>query len=431
MKDSGYSLIGDIPEDWNIYRMKFFLESPVSDGPHETPLFQDKGIPFFSVDSIQNNKLIFKNSRFISKEDHKRFSKKCRPQKNDILFGKAASVGKVAFVDTENEFNVWSPLAVIRLKKKFEPKFFYYFMISSSFQNEVLLNVNFNTQGNIGMNQIENLKFIEPPLKDQKKIVNFLDNFFMKIEFTIKKNQELVKLLNEKKQSLIKKIITKGLNSSVLMKDSGIEFVGKIPINWEVSKLKEISEVIDPHPSHRAPILDDEGIPYAGIGDFDVNGEIIQQCRTVPEESLREQQARFRIQKGDIGIGRVGTLGKLIRLKKNDDYCISPTLAIIKPRVYPDYLFHILSSEYFQEQLKVASTGSTRRAVGMQTLRVLNVVFTNNQQEQKEIVEFLNKQLLKIDPLIKTTTEQISKLREFQKEIIFSAVTGKIRIDII
>ena len=103
LKDSGVEWIGKIPKDWTVSRIKWLIANKITDGPHETPEFIDSGIPFLSVDAIQDGKLVFDNSRYISYEDHTRYIKKCRPQRNDILMGKAASTGKIAIVDTDIE----------------------------------------------------------------------------------------------------------------------------------------------------------------------------------------------------------------------------------------------------------------------------------------------------------------------------------------
>src|SRR3989344_3201225 len=93
--------IDKIPEHWEIKKLKYLLENKITDGPHETPTFIDEGVPFLSVDSIQNGKLFFENCRYISKEDHEIYIKKCKPEKSDILLGKAASIGKIAIVEVD------------------------------------------------------------------------------------------------------------------------------------------------------------------------------------------------------------------------------------------------------------------------------------------------------------------------------------------
>lgn len=85
-RESGVEWLGEVPTGWEVKPLKFVTSNKVKDGPHETPKFIDDGIPFFSVDSIQNCKLVFEGSRYISREDHERFSLKCRPSKGDVLF---------------------------------------------------------------------------------------------------------------------------------------------------------------------------------------------------------------------------------------------------------------------------------------------------------------------------------------------------------
>ena len=104
-KNTGIDWLSAIPDDWQVLPLKLASANKVKDGPHETPQFLDEGVPFFSVDGIQNCKLVFEGCRYISRQDHKRFSMKCLPKFGDVLLGKAASVGKVAFVDTKEDFN--------------------------------------------------------------------------------------------------------------------------------------------------------------------------------------------------------------------------------------------------------------------------------------------------------------------------------------
>ena len=115
-KDSKYGN-GQLPESWPEVRLKNILAQKITDGPHETPIFTDTGVPFLSVDGIQNGELVFDACRLISQEAQALYSKKIQPKRDDILLAKAASTGKIARVKTDIEFNIWSPLAVIRLRQ--------------------------------------------------------------------------------------------------------------------------------------------------------------------------------------------------------------------------------------------------------------------------------------------------------------------------
>ena len=114
MKPSGIERIGDIPHDWEISKIKYNVLIPVTDGPHETPVFVEEGIPFYSVDGIQNDHLVYEPCRYISYADANRYDAKVKPTYGDILMGKAASVGKIAIIDQHVRLQVWSPLAIIR-----------------------------------------------------------------------------------------------------------------------------------------------------------------------------------------------------------------------------------------------------------------------------------------------------------------------------
>ena len=177
-KPSGVDWLGDIPEHWEALAIKRITRIPVTDGPHETPELLDEGIPFISAEAIKNDKIDFGKMRgFISAEDHARFSRKYRPQRGDIFLIKSgATTGNVAFVDTDEEFNIWSPLAAIRPdRKKALTAFIFFFVKSKNFFQSIELGWSYGTQQNIGMNVIENIPIALPPLLEQCAIAAFLD----------------------------------------------------------------------------------------------------------------------------------------------------------------------------------------------------------------------------------------------------------------
>ena len=123
--------------EWEVKSLRQIVQTPITDGPHLTPQFLDDGVPFLSVNNLVDNKINLSDLRFISQADHEVFSRKCKPRKNDILLGKAASVGKVAIVDLDIEFNIWSPIAMIRISNSHDPRFVYYQLQSSDIVRHV------------------------------------------------------------------------------------------------------------------------------------------------------------------------------------------------------------------------------------------------------------------------------------------------------
>lgn len=168
--------------EWKTRRIRDIVKTPVTDGPHLTPTFLPEGIPFLSVNNLAHNRVDTTELRYISLEDHHEFSKKCRPQKWDVLLGKAASVGKVAIIDFDWECNIWSPIALIRPNEQNAPRFIYYCLQSSAAVKQIEYFTNSSSQGNIGMGEIEKLELLLPPLEEQAAITTVLSDMDAEID---------------------------------------------------------------------------------------------------------------------------------------------------------------------------------------------------------------------------------------------------------
>ena len=211
-KDSGVEWIGEISAGWNAFKIKHIVAVPVTDGPHESPQLVDEGIPFISAEAVKGNKLDFSLMRgYISKEDHEVYCKKVRPQREDIFVVKSgATTGAIAIVDTDEEFSIWSPLAMVRSKKpEYIQRFVYYAMLSDSFRKQIELGWNFGTQQNLGMNVLENL-YIACPLSTsvQQQIADYLDIRCAELDRVVAANNAVIDKLKEYRQSLIYEAVT-------------------------------------------------------------------------------------------------------------------------------------------------------------------------------------------------------------------------------
>lgn len=164
---------------------------------------------------------------------------------------------------------------------------------------------------------------------------------------------------------------------------------------WEQRKLGEVTKIIDPHPSHRAPAEVSEGIPFIGIGDVDAMGNInTNSARTVDKKIYNEHHNRYDLNIPSLGIGRVASLGKVIRLRNDiGKYAVSPTMSIIQIQedINIDYLYSYMESPVFQKQFTSQSNGSTRQSVGIQDLRELLVSISPREDEQQYIGLYLKK----------------------------------------
>jgi type I restriction enzyme S subunit len=210
MKDSGVDWLGTVPAHWTVSNIKHIVATPVTDGPHETPNFADEGIPFVSAEAVSSGVLDFEKKRgYISVDDHQRYSMKYRPRRGDIYMIKSgATTGVTAIVETDDDFNIWSPLAVIRCDKSCDPYFVLNFMRSKNFLEAVTLNWSFGTQQNIGMGVIENLAVPVPPLSDQRRIASMLGDVIGRLDALMEEVEEALRLLQERRSALISAAVT-------------------------------------------------------------------------------------------------------------------------------------------------------------------------------------------------------------------------------
>ncbi|CAH8232362.1 Restriction endonuclease subunit S [Vibrio aestuarianus] len=210
MKDSGVEWLGEVPEHWVVPRIKQIVDTPVTDGPHETPTFVDSGVPFVSAEAVSKGFVDFSKIRgFITEQQNAIYSTKYSPKIYDIYMVKSgATTGVTAIVETNEIFNIWSPLAVMRCKNDYYPYFALYFMRSHEFQKAVELNWSFGTQQNIGMGVIENLHIACPPKNEAIQIANYLQNIMSRFERLVDKANKQIALMKERKSALISAAVT-------------------------------------------------------------------------------------------------------------------------------------------------------------------------------------------------------------------------------
>ncbi len=210
LKSSGLEWLGEIPEHWEAISLKHLVWIPIIDGPHETPLKQDSGIPFVSAESVAKGFIDFgKIWGYISDEDHKRYSRRYKPRRGDVLLIKlGATTGTPAIVETDVEFNIWVPLAAIRLKSIMEPRLLLHILRSRNLQDAYQLHWTFGTQQTLGLETISELRIPVPPIPEQAAITAYLDLETAKLDALVGKVEEAVERLQEYRTALITAAVT-------------------------------------------------------------------------------------------------------------------------------------------------------------------------------------------------------------------------------
>lgn len=155
------------------------LSQPITDGPHTTPKLVSDGIPFVSASAICDGKVHFEKAQgFISEEADAEYARKYKPRRNDVFMVKSGSTtGKVAIVDTDEDFNIWSPLAAMRTENEITARYIYHLLQTASVQNMVLTRMSHGSQPNLSMRVLEQFDVKIPTLQEQERIVSILDRF--------------------------------------------------------------------------------------------------------------------------------------------------------------------------------------------------------------------------------------------------------------
>jgi len=441
-KSSEVVWIGDIPQQWKIKRLKDLVNPKITDGPHETPELVDDedGIPFISAEAITENGINYEaRGGNISVEQDRIYSLKCKPKRDDIFIVKSGSTtGRIGYVDTDLNFNIWSPLALVRSNNKTSSRFLYHFLSSDCIQRQIQNSWSFGTQPNIGMGVIERLRLAIPEYDEQLTIANYLDEQTQKIDRLIANKKAQAEKLKELRQIEINNAVTKGLNPNAEMKDSGIEWLGKIPKHWELKKIKQLLKP-EKNAIKTGPFGSDlkfEDLIEEGIKVYNQRSVLDNDWKSGEGYISAEKYESLKtctIFPDDIVITTRGTIGKVSIFPADAELGIlHPCLMRIQmnsQRILNDYLKIIINdSSFFFEALKLASNATTIDVIYSDSLKEVKIPVPPT-NEQVEITTYLQKKVSAIDQLIKNIEAQIEKLQELRKIKIYEAVTGKIKVN--
>lgn len=423
LRDSGVEWLGDVPENWKVLPLKRIVLARITDGPHETPTFLDEGIPFVSAEAVGSGEIDFSKIRgYISEDVHRQYSRKYRPRYGDIYIVKSgATTGTVAIVETDMEFNIWSPLAAVRCNEIAFPKYVFYCLKSRNFQDAIALNWSYGTQQNIGMGVLENIRVPLPPVATQKTIAYLLDRETARIDALIEKKQRLIELLKEKRQAVITQAVMMGLDPNVPMKDSGVEWLGKVPEHWEQRRLKSLyrQEKRQNHPGLQVlSVYRDHGVVLKDSRDDNAN------------KTPLDLSAYQKVSPGDLVINKMkawqGSLGvsEHIGITSPDYVVYVPTHKEVSR-----FLHFLLREKTMAEVYRSNSNGIRPQQWRLEPDRFENIrIYLPPSDEQTAIVDYIERGLSKMENLSLQVARGIELLQERRASLITAAVTGQIDV---
>lgn len=330
-------------------------------------------------------------------------------QEGDIVFARTGnSTGKTYYHEDKNGRMAFAGFLIKYSldEAKVNPKYIKFFTISNEYKNWVKnLSVG-STRGNINAQTFGDCPISVPERMQQDLLVKALSLLIDKIKLNNRINAELEAMAKTLYDYWFVQFDFPDKNGKPYKTNGGKmvwneDLKREIPEGWEVKSIDYYADVIDPHPSHRAPLEVLNGFPFAGIGDIDQYGNIdLNKARVIDEEFVLKQERDYTINEYSIGYGRVGTVGKVVKLRKQPfRFALSPTMAIINPKnnFLPSFVYYTVTNPTFLQWVNKYTSGSTRPAIGIQHLRTIPVIkpkiYSDNLLEKFErIVESSFKQ---------------------------------------
>jgi type I restriction enzyme, S subunit len=301
---------------------------------------------------------------------------------------------------------------------------------SKPFLGELELNVTGIREGqNINYGSLRETHLPLPPFEEQRSIADFLDGMDARITRFIAARRKMIALLEEKKQAVINRAVTRGLDPDVPMKDSGVEWLGEIPAHWEVRRLGTLTSYVSYEFTNPMPSTD-EG-PYLVTAADIVNGSV--QYETARHTSWdafeRLLTDKSRPIPGDILVTKDGTLGR-IAVANNVPFCINQSVALLRlgsEESSPEFLAALLSAATYQEKMILDAGGTTIKHIYITRLVKMEIALPPL-PEQNSILDSLGQQVSTIDALKFRNRREIELMQEYRTRLISDVVTGKLDV---
>ena len=425
MKDSGIEWIGEIPEGWEITKIKHIVSS-VTDIDHFMPDSAEFGIPYLMIGDLKDlsSSIDWDSSKKISIEDYKKLSIKSRPQIGDIIFARYASIGTTCYIDTDRDFLVSYACLTIHPSDLIIGKFLSYYLKSSSFAEDVLRRTNSNTQGNVGKDSLVNATIVLPSIIEQTQIVNFLDAKCSDINAMLSKTRASIEEYKKLKQAVITQAVTKGVRGEREMKDSGVEWVGEIPKEWVCEKIKYATSISRGLFNHRP--RNDERY-YNGKYPFIQTGDVANATKYIVSysQTLNElgKSVSKEFPKGTLTMTIAANVGDVAILNFDAYFPDSVVGFIPNKNIRTLYLFYVFSA--MKDEFTRTAIKSTQLNLNIDRVKETFIPVTLNVNEQCEIENYLESKCAEIDGLIAKKEQLVKELESYKKSLIYEVVTGK------
>lgn len=426
MKDSGIEWVGKIPQEWNVRKTKglFSVISGATPKSEKTKYWGGDIIWITPSDMSANSCEITSSNRSITNDGLASCGTTLVP-KGSIIISNRAPIGLISIAGIELCTNQGCK-SLVKNTKLFE-RYFYYFFTTQE------LNLNVLGRGTTFLElssfSLENYYLPLPPFSEQQLIAAYLDKKCSQIESIIDKQQTIIEKLKAYKQSVITEAVTKGLDPTAPMKDSGIEWIGKIQQGWKINKVGrfyniQLGKMLQPDRLNENETLE----PYMCSANINWQGINLNTIKRMWfSESEKES---YLLKKGDLLVAEGGDVG--VACIWNDEICncyIQNAVHRVRSKAqsHNKYLYYWL---YVLKNVGHIDLICNKATIAHFTKdKFSNSIFVwSPKAEQTAISAYLDKKCAKIDKIIELKQKLIDRFNDYKKSLIFEAVTGKIEI---
>ena len=403
-KPSGVEWLGEVPSHWDIAPYKRLVD--IQNGADHKNVEQDEGYPV-----IGSGGVFAHASEYLYDGEA-------------VLLGRKGTIDKPLHVN--GRFWTVDTMYWAKITPGTSGKFAYYEALTIPFSyystSTALPSM---TKGALGAHLVA-----QPPSDEQYTIAAFLDRETAKIDALIAEQERLIALLREKRQAVISQAVTKGLDPTVPMKDSGVEWLGIVPEHWTISHIKRLCQKITDG-AHISPETEDGVYDFISTRDLGDNEIVFDGCLKTSVASY-EYLMRTGCQPhdGDILFSKDGTIGKTVLVAVDHPFVVASSLIIIRPdhqRVDKNYFNWLLRSGTVACQVEQFVRGAGLPRLSIQNL--LRVIGTFPPfEEQISIAKYIHSESQRFSGLIEEANRLNILLRERRAALISAAVTGKIDV---
>ena len=412
-KDSGIAWIGEIPEHWEVKRMKSIYNFGKGLNITKADLV-DKGIPVISYGQIHsklNTGTCIKDSliKYVP-EIFFENNNTSLVKKGDIIFADTSEdlegCGNCIYIDRDMLLYAGYHTIIAKNISTYINKYFSYLFQTDCWRTQIRRTVNGVKLFSIPQRLLASTDIITPSTQEQQSIATYLDQKCSEIDELITLQEEMITKLQSYKQSVITEAVTKGLDKNVPLKDSGIEWIGEIPEHWKVVKIKYLAKI------KSGDSISSNELIQVGIYEVYGGNGLMGYCN------------KNNVNGFNIIIGRVGALCGNVRLISDSKFITDNALILncFDNALYP----------YMYIMLKAANLNNLNTSNAQPLItgsKVLNVSLPIPPlSEQQSIADYLDQKCSEIDELISIKQQKIEKLKDYKKSLIFECVTGKRKV---